>query len=56
MNKEDALVYVAEARALGIAFVEDDYQTDSEGVEIYNPSVDRQNAEQWLLDLLMKIK
>lgn len=51
MNKSDAEVIVAEARALGIAFVEDEYNED----DVYNPNVDRGNAEAWLLDKLVQL-
>jgi hypothetical protein len=54
MTKEAAMVFVNQAKALGIAFVEDDYAEGDDGEEIYNPIVDRPNAEMWLLDTLMK--
>lgn len=40
---------IAEAEARGLAFVEDDY-TEEEG--IYNPTVNREEALQWLGDIL----
>jgi hypothetical protein len=56
LTKEQAMVFVEQAKALGIAFVEDDYAMDEELGEIYNPMVNRPEAEAWLLDTLMKLK
>lgn len=53
LSKEQAQSIVDKAKEHGIAFVEDDYMIDDDGNEIYNPTVDRFNAESWLLDLLM---
>ena len=43
---------VSEFVAHGGAFVEDDWHTDMEGDETYNPFVDRENAESWIRDVL----
>lgn len=55
MTKEEAVLIVDEFKALGGAFVEDEYYIDDDGVELYNPNVDRMNAESWLLSILMKL-
>ena len=56
LSKEEAMLVVQEAISRGIAFVDDDYIIDSDGNELYNPLVNRQEAEGWLLDLLMGIR
>jgi hypothetical protein len=43
---------LAEARSLGLAFVEDDFTED----DIYNPLVDRPNAESWLLSIINRVR
>lgn len=50
--KVDALLN--EAREKGLAFVEDDF-LDTENGEVYNPLVDRPNAESWLQELLIAL-
>ncbi len=55
MSKEKAMVLVEQFKALGGAFVEDEFVITDGGEEVYNPTVDRENAELWLLDNLMKL-
>ena len=52
MTKEEAMVIVDEAKSLGLAFVEDEFTEDG----TYNPTVDRVNAEMYLLDKLISLK
>lgn len=51
MTQERKVAVMKEARDRGIAFVEDDF-LDTENGEVYNPQVDRPNAESWLQELL----
>lgn len=55
MTKEKIEAVVAEFVALGGAFVEDDYYDTEETGAIYNPVVDRPNAESWLREKLNTI-
>ena len=55
LTKEQAMVLVEEFKSLGGAFVEDDEAVTEDGETVYNPMVDRLNAEAWLLDKLMAL-
>jgi hypothetical protein len=46
---------IAEAGQHGFAFVEDEYLDLDDGGEVYNPFVDRENAEMWLREKLLEL-
>lgn len=49
MTKEQAVeMAMTEAKDHGLAFVEDEFTDD----DVYNPLVDRENAEMWLREKL----
>lgn len=53
--KQEIEAILAEFRQRGGAFVEDEFTITDDGDEIYNPFVDHENAESWLLDKLESI-
>lgn len=52
MDQETKNAIINDALSRGLAFVEDEFTEDG----VYNPLVDRFNAEVWLSDLLDSIK
>lgn len=52
-NLIDAIL--SEAEQHGLSFVEDEWTETSDGEEIFNPFVDRENAMMWLREKLLEV-